>query len=130
MEPAKLNIKKQVAFWRESATEDWNVGRDLVRRGKTRHGLFFLHLALEKILKAHVCRKTGDLAPKTHALARLAELSGLKVSAEEKDILADFTRYNIAGRYPESLGTAPSSREAREKLRLAQEVYEWLRNQF
>jgi HEPN domain-containing protein len=39
--------------------------------------LFFAHLALEKLLKAHVCRATRDLAPRVHALLRLAERAGL-----------------------------------------------------
>jgi hypothetical protein len=34
-----------------------------VARGRTRHGLFFAHLALEKTLKAHVCRATNENWP-------------------------------------------------------------------
>ena len=41
-----IDIEKQVAYWRAIAEEDWDVGRLLVEQGKTRHGLFFLHLAL------------------------------------------------------------------------------------
>ena len=36
-----IAIDKQVAYWRASAEEDWDVGRSLVEQGKARHGLFF-----------------------------------------------------------------------------------------
>ncbi len=65
-----IDIAKQVAYWREGAVEDWEVARDLIERGKTRYGLFFVHLSLEKLLKAHVCRHTQDVAPRLHNLVR------------------------------------------------------------
>ena len=45
-----IDIQKQIDYWRNGAIEDWNVAEDLVSRNKTRHGLFFVHLALEKLL--------------------------------------------------------------------------------
>ena len=59
-----IDIDKQIAFWRDSADEDMAVARDLVHRNRIRHGLFFAHLAVEKALKAHVCRVTQDIAPR------------------------------------------------------------------
>jgi len=46
-----VDIAKQIAFWRDGANEDWDVARQLVDTGRTRHGLFFAHLALEKYLR-------------------------------------------------------------------------------
>ena len=68
-----FDIGKQIAYWRDGAAEDWRVAQDLIKRRKVRHGLFFAHLALEKLLKALVCRRTQDLAPRIHSLVRLAE---------------------------------------------------------
>ena len=42
-----LDIEKLVAFWRHDAQEDLTVAQGLLERGRIRHGLFFLHLALE-----------------------------------------------------------------------------------
>ena len=39
-------------------------------------------LAVEKMLKAHMCRATGDLAPRKHPLLRLAERTGLVFSSD------------------------------------------------
>jgi hypothetical protein len=49
-----MNVAKQIDYWCTSSNEDWDVAVGLLERGKIRHGLFFLHLSLEKILKAHV----------------------------------------------------------------------------
>lgn len=45
-----FDIEQQADYWRQGAQEDWDAGQALVERGYLRHGLFFVHLALEKIL--------------------------------------------------------------------------------
>ncbi len=124
-----IDIDKQVAYWRDGSREDWEFAVDTVERGKTRHGLFFAHLALEKALKAHVVRHTRDLAPKLHNLQRLAELAGLSLSEGQINVLSDMNGYNIEGRYPELLAPPPSLEVAQTDLERAREVYEWLMQQ-
>ena len=126
----KINVEKQVAYWCKGGREDWTVGVDLVKRGRVRHGMFFVHLALEKTLKAHVCKATRDFAPKIHSLIRLLELSTLDASEEQRDTLAKLTRFNLAGRYPDSLEPQVTKRFAMEEVASARKVYLWLRNQF
>lgn len=104
MNNSEINAEKQILYWQSSSEEDGAVGNGLVKDGKVRHGLFFVHLALEKLLNAHVCKTTNDFAPKTHALLRLAELSGLSASDDQLDFLATFDQYNLAGRYLEMMG--------------------------
>ena len=53
-----IDIGKQIAYWLNSAREDWDAAQELVRSGRVRHGLFFAHLALEKALKAQVSAHT------------------------------------------------------------------------
>ena len=124
-----LDIEKQVAYWCDGAAEDWQVAQDLIGRKQTRHGLFFVHLALEKLLKAHVCRHTQDLAPRIHNLIRLAELAGLTPSETQIDTLADINAFNLEGRYPDALIPIPSPGRAQEYLHRAEEVYQWLMKQ-
>ena len=69
---SNLDIQKQISHWKNGAIEDWAAARSLLKDKKIRHGLFFAHLALEKLLKAHVCRDTQDLAPRIHNLNRLS----------------------------------------------------------
>jgi HEPN domain-containing protein len=123
-----IDIEKQVAYWRDGSAEDWEIAQELIERGRTRHGLFFAHLSLEKLLKAHVCRHTQDLAPRLHNLVRLAELAALPLSQAQVDILAEMNAFNIEGRYPDLLIPPPSQDEAKGYLCRAEEVYRWLMN--
>jgi HEPN domain-containing protein len=121
-----VNIRKQVEYWREGAREDWRVGAKLVEEGEVRHGLFFIHLALEKALKAHVCRATRNLAPKIHDLAGLAARAGMELEGSQREALMQMTAFNLVGRYPNQLLPAPTHAEAREHLAEAREIFEWL----
>ena len=124
-----LNIDKHISHWQSGAEEDFEVADQLIRLGKIRHGLFFLHLTLEKILKAHVCRNSGDIAPRLHNLARLAELSGIAFRQEHTDFLAEMNPFNLEGRYPEMWGLVPSREEADMLLQKSGETFIWLKNQ-
>lgn len=106
-----IDIKKQIAHWRDSALEDQQVADELINTGRYRHGLFFLQLALEKTLKAHICQKTQDLAPKIHNLIRLAEIADLHLTSHQIDILADINIFNIEGRYPDTIMPALTREE-------------------
>lgn len=121
-----LDIQKQIDYWHQSAVEDWQVAQDLLNQRKVRHGLFFAHLSLEKLLKAIVCRHTQDLAPRLHNLVRLAELTGLLWNEAQIDTLAEMNIFNIEGRYPDHLQVPPSMGEAQQYFKRAAEVYKWL----
>jgi HEPN domain-containing protein len=121
-----IDIEKQVAHWRLGATEAWDEVPGMIRRGRTSFALFFLHLALEKALKAHVCRQTSDLAPKIHDLVALARLTQLPLSKDQADFLAAANAYNIAGRYSDAVVPAPTRQAANQIVGKAKEVFEWL----
>jgi HEPN domain-containing protein len=124
-----VDIAKQIAFWRDSAKEDWDVARQLVDNGRTRHGLFFAHLAIEKILKAIICKYSQDLAPRLHNLSRLAELAALTLDTGKMEVLAEMNAFHIEGRYPESLTKPPTKEEALNYMAGAEGVFQWLMNQ-
>ena len=125
-----IDIQKQIQHWRNGAAEDWQVALELVDLGRTRHSLFFAHLAIEKTLKAHICRVTNDLAPRIHPLLRLAELAKSGFSQQQLDFLARFDRYQLEGRYPDMLPPAPDMETTRNELKRASEMLEWLNQQF
>lgn len=124
-----LDIAKQVSYWRQSAAEDWAVATELVRGDRLRHGLFFAHLALEKLLKACFCQRTHELAPKIHNLVRLADLAVLQPSLEQRDTLAEMNAFGLEGRYPISLSPPPTAEEARGYMTRAAGVFQWLMSQ-
>jgi len=124
-----INIEKQVSYWKTGAQEDWVVAKELIESDRIRHGLFFAHLALEKAIKAHVCRSKKDLAPRIHNLLRLIQLTGLNSNPDQLEILAEMNAFNIESRYPESFTPLPTSEEANKYFRRTNEVFQWLINQ-
>ena len=121
-----IDTVQQIAQWRSGAQEDWSVAVELVERGRTRHGLFFVHLAIEKALKAQVCERTRDVAPRTHNLVRLAETAGVQPNESQLSTLADLNAFNQASRYPDAIAPLPTAEEAEAYLGRAREVFEWL----
>ena len=124
-----IDITQQILYWRSQAEEDWEVACQLVSSNKFRHGLFFAHLALEKLLKAHVCRRRQELAPRIHNLVRLAELAEIALNDDKLDILAEMNEFNVEGRYPLGFIVGPTKSESQEYLTKAGEVYQWLTQQ-
>ncbi len=124
-----VDVQAQIEYWRASSVEDWEVANELVRSSRVRHGLFFAHLALEKMLKAHVCRTSCDVAPRLHSLLRLAERAGLALSDEQRLFLARFDRFQMEGRYHDPAIPAVSVDVAQAELRRAGEFFEWLTRQ-
>ncbi|MCU0599365.1 MAG: HEPN domain-containing protein [Desulfobacterales bacterium] len=124
-----INIEKHIANWRTGAEEDWQVAEQLLESDKIRHGLYFLHLAMEKMLKAHICQHTNDIAPRLHNLVRLADLCGIVFTEGQKDLLAEINPFNIEGRYPEMWGAIPSCKEADILKQNAEDLFIWLKNQ-
>lgn len=121
-----VDIDKQISYWKENADEDWAVAWQLLESGRIRHGLFFAHLALEKMLKALVCKHTKDLSPRIHNLNRLLSLTGIEASSERSDVLAEMNAFHIEGRYPESLTKPPTKEETARYMKRAEEVFRWL----
>lgn len=124
-----IDVGKLAEYWRQGSEEDWAAAQRLVDGGHFRHGLFFAHLAVEKVLKALVCRKIRDIAPRSHNLVRLAELAAFEVTRHRKEILAGINEFNIEGRYPETLNPAPTAGEARAAMSQTEEILEWLTKQ-
>lgn len=125
-----IDADKQSAYWRKGADEDWEAGKELLQNGRIRQGLFFIHLSLEKILKAHFCVNRRDVAPKSHNLVRLAEIGGVSLNVAQRDILADINAFNLEGRYPDSYAALPSKDEVALVMTGAEEIFLWLKNQF
>src|SRR6056297_674202 len=111
-----MNIHKHISHWRAGSDEDWDVAQYLIQQNKIRHGLFFAHLALEKLLKAHYCHTRQKIAPMSHNLLRIADETDLSLEEEHRILLAECNAFNIEGRYPELYLPNPSREEAERYL--------------
>jgi len=130
-EESDVDIEKQIAHWRKGADEAWETAVDMINKDRRiQFGLFFVHLALEKIVKAHIWRIKQKMPPHIHNLTRLAEIAELPVDIENKKVLAEVNEFNIEGRYSDLLGLPISLKDARGYLRRAKGTFEWLKKQF
>ncbi|MBF0629045.1 MAG: HEPN domain-containing protein [Magnetococcales bacterium] len=121
-----MKIASQMDYWRNGSDEDRETALILLEKGKSREGLFFMHLALEKILKAHFCKINREHPPRIHNLTLLARQSDLFLSQDQLTVLTDLNAFCLAGRYPDESMTRIDAQDAKNLYNLAQEVRTWL----
>ena len=122
-----MDIGQHIKYWVESSDENSEVAKLLLEHGHLGYSLFTAHLALEKMLKAYVCKATGEMPPRIHNLIRLAEIAKLDLSKEQLDLLARLGVFQIEGRYPDTARVALDAQTAKARLSAAQEMLEWLK---
>ncbi len=122
-----MNVDKHIDYWRNGAMEDMDVARALLEKNKNRHCLFFCHLAIEKILKAHVVKMTGKVAPKMHNLMKLAKRAAINLEGPELEYISEINEFNIEGRYPDEEDIKqPSNEYTRIWQNNSEEILTWL----
>jgi HEPN domain-containing protein len=124
-----MDIQNQIEYWKTGAEEDFAAAQPLLEKGYLRHCLFFVHLALEKMLKAHVVVQTREIPPRIHNLVRLAQLARLELNKEQESFLRRFDVYQLEGRYPDSQQVTINLKIAREEIQKAKETLQWLKAQ-
>ena len=120
------DIEGLISRWREDAVEDMDLARDILKRGKHRHAMFFAHLALEKALKVLVMRVTKESAPKIHNLPELASRTSISFDEEQMKFLAAMNFYQLAGRYLNSRDGRVDPGRANQNFRKSERMFEWL----
>ncbi len=116
--------------WIASAEYDIGTARDLFRAGRYIYVVFMSHLALEKMLKAHVTEVIQAEPAKTHSLAYLVRKAGLELPPEIGDFLGEISNGSVPTRYPSSVEELLDelTREVAEHcLRSAEEAMRWLK---
>ena len=124
-----FDIVKHVALWKEGAQESLDDAQYLINGGRVTLGLFALHLALEKAIKAQIVEKTKEMPPRIHNLLTLANVVPLTLTPEQERLLIELNTFNIRGRYPDMETKAPSRTQVESILDLAKDVFEWLMRQ-
>jgi HEPN domain-containing protein len=93
------NIINIVESWISSSQEDFDTMIDLHKTRRYSWAMFLGHLCVEKLLKAYFVKMNHEHSPITHNLLRLAELSKLNLSNEQKTDFATMTTFNLNARY-------------------------------
>ena len=124
-----MDVGKQVDYWKTGSNEDFAAAKSLLEKGHFRHSLFLAHLAVEKMLKAHVVRQTNDMPPRIHNLVRLAEMAALELEPAHDRFLREFNVYQLEGRYPDSEQVWLDLGAAKKEISTAGDMLAWLSKQ-
>ena len=97
-----MNKQDHIDYWRKTADSDWTAVEVLFEKEQYLQCLFFAHLVLEKLLKAHwVKDNKDDYPPRIHRLKSLNERTLLDLSEDEINVLDDMEIFQMEGRYPD-----------------------------
>lgn len=102
------------------------VAGENLERGRYRFALFLAHLALEKILKAHVTRVSQDIPPRIHDLVTLAKKAQIEIGTVQNDVLETMNAYITAGRYPDEDQGVITREKAITDFAAPKELRQWL----
>ncbi len=122
--------KKMFEYWVSSANDDWETAEILLDKKRYVPALFFIHLSLEKLIKALIIKK--NKAPDfIHNLRRLYEQIGI---VPEKYIpwLNEISTFNISARYDVEKNTLykkANDEFTNEWHQKARKIRQWLKQQ-
>jgi HEPN domain-containing protein len=92
-----MTKKEHIAYWLKTANEDWKTVNYLLKGKRFVNTLFFAHLVLEKLCKAHwVKDNVGNHPPKIHNLIYLIDNTKLKVDSEQRQLLEKMNAFQLA----------------------------------
>jgi len=94
-----MSQKEAVEYWLSSANEDWEISQLLFGNKKYSQSLFFLQLALEKLIKAIHVAKKDEFPLYVHNLVLLTQKADISFSKETLEDLKEISSFNITARY-------------------------------
>jgi len=125
--------KEIIDFWLNRAEDDRITAKTLLKAKRYSASLFFVHLSIEKILKALIIEKTGKAAPFTHDLLSLADATKIELTDDQKKHLREINTFNIAARYDDykmEFYKKASSDYTEKYFNSADKLYLWLEKKF
>lgn len=121
-----MDVAKQIAYWRDGSRKALRSIPSLEAGEFWTEALFWMHLAIEKALKAHVTKFTCDVPPYIHKLVRLAEIAQMNLSPEQLLLCEELSIFQRVSRYPDEAITEPPADKAKQLLNDARYLQEWL----
>ena len=81
-----MTKQEHIDYWVKTAERDWAAVQNIYKAKEYVYALFFAHLVLEKLLKAHWVKDNIDnTPPKIHHLVYLTNKIKLSFTEEEAD---------------------------------------------
>jgi len=95
-----MTKEQHIKHWVDGAQYDWDGAEEAFKAKRYVHCLFWAHLVLEKIAKAHwIKTHTENIPPKVHNVHWLLEESTVDLGDEMMNFLVDFNDFQLEGRY-------------------------------
>lgn len=95
-----MGKKEIIEHWVTMSERDWSSVNALLKAGQFVHALFFSHLVIEKLLKAHWAKDNVESEPpRIHDLEYLFNQTNLELTNDQVDLLRVMNSWNIDGRY-------------------------------
>lgn len=94
-----MTLNDVTTYWITTATEAFASAESLITAKHYDHALFFCHLALEKILKGLIWKKTNTPPLPVHDLVKLTEQATIQLTVKQQEQLKEITTWNIEARY-------------------------------
>lgn len=97
-----MTKEEHIEYWVKTAALDWPSVETLFESKNYLQALYWAHLVLEKLLKAHWIKDNdSNTPPKIHALHILLKNTKLDLTEEERDFVRIFNDFQIESRYPD-----------------------------
>ena len=97
-----MTKEDHVNYWIDTAQKDWAAVESLFDSKNYLHSLFFAHLVLEKLAKAHWVKNSQEnIPPKVHNVVWLLEQSNIDFGEDNMKFLEMFNRFQLSTRYPD-----------------------------
>jgi len=128
-----MQKEEHINYWLKSAEHDLETAESLFKATRYDWCLFIGHLVLEKVLKAlFVLKNENKVPPKTHNLLKLAELSVLDLSPDQKIFFAEVNDFNLEAGYPDyklEFYRRCTKDFTENNFKKIKEYYQWLKSQ-
>ena len=97
-----MTKEEHINYWVDTAQKDWAAVESLFVTKNYLHSLFFAHLVLEKLAKAHWVKNSQEnIPPKVHNVVWLLEQSNIDMGEDTMKFLEMFNRFQLSTRYPD-----------------------------
>ncbi len=99
-----MTKQEHIDYWVKTSEKDWKAVMDLFKSKNYLQSLFWAHLVIEKLVKAHwVKDNEGNIPPKIHNIVYLADKTKLTISEDDKNFFNIINQFQLEGRYPDYL---------------------------
>lgn len=98
---SEKKIKELTEYWITNSKTKLKSMKKLYESKCYADALYYGHMILEMILKAHVVKNTKKPALKIHNLRRLSEMAEAELEPDDIKLLVKVNEFNMETRYPD-----------------------------